>query len=415
MMTVQWPASLQGFFGICQLLLLDIDSYGFSCLAGNSEPIRYLLSALIFPTGVLWLGLACAVSRLFPKKHHWEWPKVCSTMGAFLQVGFSTMSATSLAPMMCYKHPNGQKSLLKYPGVFCGSADHGAMLVIGWTLLSVFVLGFVALCIFAVMRVPTWSATKKYHMVASARFLIFRFRLDAWWFGVPLLIRGPLINLPVVLATDYPPIQVVCIAVILTVMMLMQMLSWPWKVPLVNLTDCIISFCIVLLVTTATLFLQTVDGTMYAFAHAISTAMLGGIGLAVGIMVFMTASALVYRSALGGKKELQMFNLGRTPTTPELAIKIKQMAAALEDMHVDSLSANLAAMSVFDVGKVTTCITLLATEVGGQTKIEGVPNKHRCGHLQSSFHLSTKFNFTRPNASGEDQMPVAILPMFFPR
>ena len=179
------------------------------------------------------------------------------------------------------------------------------------------------------------------------------------------MIRGPLINLPVVLATDYPPIQVVCIAVILTVMMLMQMLSWPWKVPLLNLTDCIISFCIVLLVTTATLFLQSVGGTMYAFAHAISTAMLGGIGLAVGIMVFMTASALVYRSALGGKKELQMFNLGRTPTTPELAIKIKEMAAALEDMNVDSLSANLAAMSVFDVGKVTTCITLLATEVGG--------------------------------------------------
>ena len=50
---------------------------------------------------------------------------------------------------------------------------------------------------------------------------------------------------------------------------------------------------------------------------------------------------------------------------------------------------------------------------GGQTKIEGVPNKHRCGHLQSSFHLSTKFNFTRPNSSGEDQMPVAILPVFF--
>lgn len=179
MMTVQWPANLQGFFGICQLLLLDIDSYGFSCLAGNSEPIRYLLSALIFPTGVLWLGLACAVSRLLPKKHRWEWPKVCSTMGAFLQVGFSTMSATSLAPMMCYQHPNGQKSLLKYPGVFCGSADHGAMLVIGWTLLSVFVLGFVALCIFAVMRVPAWSTTKKNHLVASVRFLIFRFRLDA--------------------------------------------------------------------------------------------------------------------------------------------------------------------------------------------------------------------------------------------
>ena len=55
--------------------------------------------------------------------------------------------------------------------------------------------------------------------MAAMRFLVFRFRLDSWWFGVPLLVRGPLINLPVVLATDFPPIQVVCIAMILTTMM----------------------------------------------------------------------------------------------------------------------------------------------------------------------------------------------------
>ena len=73
-----------------------------------------------------------------------------SCIGAFLQVGFSTMSATSLAPMMCYKHPNGLRSILKYPGVLCGSADHDLMLVVGWILLTVFVLGFVALCAYAV-------------------------------------------------------------------------------------------------------------------------------------------------------------------------------------------------------------------------------------------------------------------------
>ena len=55
--------------------------------------------------------------------------------------------------------------------------------------------------------------------MAAVRFLVFRFRLDSWWFGVPLLVRGPLINLPVVLATDFPPIQIVCIGMILTTMM----------------------------------------------------------------------------------------------------------------------------------------------------------------------------------------------------
>ena len=248
MMTVDWPVTLDGIFSICKFFLLDIDSYGFSCIAGRgfhevhtwdddrwvwqlcsrptsfwvlmwtfrraynhtlimswcfrkvghpgviwrphievnsysmihddtpwffhdtliffwpkpttasptlgftgqSEPIRYLLSALIFPVGLGWLFMCWGVSKLFPPRYRWSGSKVVSCMGAFLQVGFSTMSATSLAPMMCYKHPNGLRSILKYPGILCGSADHDLMLVIGWILLTVFVLGFLALCTFAV-------------------------------------------------------------------------------------------------------------------------------------------------------------------------------------------------------------------------------------------------------------------------
>eukprot|EP00438_Fugacium_kawagutii_P015408 Skav211236 [mRNA] locus=scaffold180:160442:160924:- [translate_table: standard] len=118
---------------------------------GQSEPVRYLMSALIFPIGVAWLALGYGVSQLFPKKYRWEGPKVVSTMGAFCQVGFSTMSATALAPMMCYKHPNGLRSILKYPGVICGTSEHTSMLVTAWLLLIIFVLGFVALCSYAVI------------------------------------------------------------------------------------------------------------------------------------------------------------------------------------------------------------------------------------------------------------------------
>ena len=40
MMTVEWPVGLDGIFSICKFLLLDIDSYGFSCVAGRSEVSR---------------------------------------------------------------------------------------------------------------------------------------------------------------------------------------------------------------------------------------------------------------------------------------------------------------------------------------------------------------------------------------
>ena len=42
---------------------------------------------------------------------------------------------------------------------------------------------------------------------------------------------------------------------------------------------------------------------MYGFASGVSTAMLSGIFGAISIMVCMTVSALIYRSAMGGQKD----------------------------------------------------------------------------------------------------------------
>jgi len=213
--------------------------------------------------------------------------------------------------------------------------------------------------------------------------------LDSWWFGVPLLVRGPLINLPVVLATDFPPIQVVCIAMTLTTMMVLQMLAWPWKVPMLNLTDCIVSFCIVLLVTTSTLYLNVIDETMYAFASGITTAMLSGIGISVGIMVFMTVAALFHRAAMGGKQEFKFFNLGSVPSAEGLAKKVKALVEELEAIEFEELKDQLSGLSVFDMNKVTTCITLMATEVAPPAE-EGHTYKFNKRIASASFDPALK-------------------------
>ena len=53
------------------------------------------------------------------------------------------------------------------------------------------------------------------------------------------------------------------------------------------------------------------DETMYAFASGITTAMLSGIGISVGIMVFMTVAALFHRAAMGGKQDQTTANENR--------------------------------------------------------------------------------------------------------
>ena len=145
------------------------------------------------------------------------------------------MSTIALAPLMCYTHPNNLQSVLKYPNVICGSEQHTIMLIGGWLLLVFGVLGFLALCTYAAFMVPHWSAQERHHLVRCFRFLVFRFRLDSWWFGVPLLPRGPLISLPIVLATDYQSIQTIFVTLILAAFLVTQAMAWPWKAGILNL------------------------------------------------------------------------------------------------------------------------------------------------------------------------------------
>ena len=47
------------------------------------------------------------------------------------QLGFVTMVAVAVTPMMCYSHPNGRSSILDYPSTFCGESAQLKMVVVG--------------------------------------------------------------------------------------------------------------------------------------------------------------------------------------------------------------------------------------------------------------------------------------------
>ena len=147
------------------------------------------------------------------------------------QVGFSTMSALSLQPMMCYHHPNGQHSLLKHAGVFCNTGEHLVMLLTGAALLTFVVVTFVGICGWAAWNIPRWSLICP-QRIRAFTFLISRFRMDRWWYGVPALLRGPLLSLCPVLATDFPPAQAAMVTVVLVAGVLLHMLFLPWKMPM---------------------------------------------------------------------------------------------------------------------------------------------------------------------------------------
>eukprot|EP00435_Cladocopium_sp_Y103_P067954 s690_g30.t1 len=164
-MTVEWPVNINGILSWLQVFTFDIDGFAFSCLAGENAVARYIGLVLFFPAALLWLQFCGLISKV-NRKRAWDKVKLRSTMGQFLQVAFSTMSSTALVPMICYAHPNGLRSKLKYPNVLCGSNEHTAMVIAGSLLLVLGLCGFWAFAWLAYMC-PKFSALGRYDLVQS--------------------------------------------------------------------------------------------------------------------------------------------------------------------------------------------------------------------------------------------------------
>ncbi|CAE7627877.1 unnamed protein product [Symbiodinium sp. CCMP2456] len=386
MMTVALPEGIAGIYAFLQVFLLDIDSLGFSCLAGNIVPLRYIASASFFPAIVLYLLICRKLSGLLPSKWRWEASKTWSTVGAMLQVGFSTMSTIALAPMTCFSHPNGVYSVLKYPGIQCGTTDHTFMVVAGSLLLLFGVLGFLSICTYAVCVVPRWSSAGEHSKVKAFRFLLGRFRLDSWWFGALLLARGPLMSLPIAMATDYPPVQVVSVMLVFLIFLIIEVRSWPWKVPLLNVLDGFIGLCIILLVVSNALQVEAVEGIMQQFANTFSSCVMGLLGFSMLLLLIMTTAALFYQTALGGQQELCVFNLQTLPSSVLVSSSLHTTASQLVQMDGLELQQVLNSLAIYDINLLLSSMSLLATEI--------TPSSDSAFHFKRRIRSSS---FAAPN------------------
>ena len=62
-MTVKFPVDIDSFFGWFSILLLDLDNFGFACLAGSDTSLRYSASVIFFPLGIAWFALNYGAPR----------------------------------------------------------------------------------------------------------------------------------------------------------------------------------------------------------------------------------------------------------------------------------------------------------------------------------------------------------------
>ncbi|CAK9007773.1 unnamed protein product [Durusdinium trenchii] len=370
LMSVTWSQSLSSASSGFQIFLLDLDQLGLNCVLGSNNVTRFLLRVAIFPVASLTLLSRWALAvrtlpcpRFLPQRcrvqvKKWVFFKTMNCIGKFLQVGFATFSAVSLQPLMCYHHPNGLHSILKYPSTFCGDSEHVIMIVIGMVLMAIFVVGFFAACSLAAWKMPTWSLKEDHRWVQSFTFLTGKFRLDTWWFGMLLLLRGFALSITVVLGTDRPQVQIALASLVMLLYLCALVRVWPWKARVLNVADTALSAGMLLLVRQASAATLTGDQFNDVFSALILVLVSGS----AVFMLLMCIFALLFswRYGDGGRSVL---HLGADINAETMSKALKDCAAGLLKIESAQLKEKLGKINTYDLEALQATITLVSLEL----------------------------------------------------
>eukprot|EP00439_Symbiodinium_sp_Y106_P040602 s2809_g4.t8 len=204
------------------------------------------------------------------------------------------------------------------------------------------------------------SANGDHFFLSATRFLFFRFRTDYWWYGTWFILRGPLLSLPVVIFTDLPQVQLFVMTAVLVTYMVMQLTTWPWKTPLINLADGAMSMMFILLLAVGASFLDSLEGEARAAAASLAVAVLGILYFIAFVLLCLVAVAMLHKTAMGSASELPILTLGRPPSNTELRQALDSLHAAYEEAAVGTIEAAIEDLSVYDRRMLATVLTTLA-------------------------------------------------------
>ncbi|CAK8994853.1 Soluble TNF receptor II (Cytokine response-modifying protein B) [Durusdinium trenchii] len=312
---VEWPEEVEILFSNAQLFILDLDYWGLRCVVGN---------------------------------------RTISTIGSLTLLAHTTLSCVANAPFTCFLHPNNKRSVQAFPEILCDDAEADIMRTIGLALQTLYVVGFQVICTYAAYNMPFWVANKRRQMVRSFRFMIFRCRVDCWWFEAFLMLRGPLMSLTMVLMVDSTALQIFSVTMILALFLMVLVFVWPWKVPLLNLFDALMTLALMLLVMVAPAAHRS-DGKQ------VSAVVMGIFGTMVLSLALLVLFVILHRRVL--LEDNVFFNLGTLHSARTVREKLQFFSTAMLHLESEAIETALQQISVHDLRTITVSLDLLATEL----------------------------------------------------
>eukprot|EP00435_Cladocopium_sp_Y103_P066801 s2564_g29.t1 len=232
------------------------------------------------------------------------------------------------------------------------------MLACGMVLLILFVLGFVALCSYATWMMPSWSVSGRPERVQCFRFCTSKYRLDAYWFVVPVFLRHLGIALAVAVGTNMPPAQTGLASIILVIYLITQTAVRPWKVPLMNIVDIAVTAIFVLLLSKS---IQVDRQMEMDFAELSAFVFL--LLMLFGLVLAGVCAALAMVLHHAGRNVSFILDLGKQEESEEIAKALRECAEHLLQINFSDLSEKIDHMNSYDVKTILDLISLLSLEL----------------------------------------------------
>eukprot|EP00435_Cladocopium_sp_Y103_P066476 s588_g28.t1 len=248
-MPLEWPVSLAWSFAFLELFAFEIHELGFSCLVGGNPLVQYAVA--MAPRICVHLSLsALAKHSRKCKRLALRGPHLVLVLGQIVMMCFEALSNLSLMPWMSLS----------------GSA------------LILLVVAFLSTCAWALKKLPQWSSQDRTFPIIASQFLTDtwsqrltagldmaptmaedQFRVDSWWFGLLVLLRGPVLSLLITVFTNEPKSQIMLITMAMITYLVVLLLAWPFKIPLLNALEAACSWSVLILVLGGSLYLPASD------------------------------------------------------------------------------------------------------------------------------------------------------------
>jgi len=243
-------------------------------------PVWILLSILV--TFVLYKFLVeptlkkCKPGSIWQKLPILEVAKMQNTYLTLLNTFYIGLTKLAASAFQCYRHPNGQRSMLASSSVLCSQEDGRWAKIMPQAVVGIVFYTVGVFCLFAYAN---YSAPMFFHSETFRKrwlFLLTKFRPEFWWWDQLLLLKGLALNLTTMIFVSGTSQAYWVILVSITYVWALFFIR-PWRHHAANLLDMTVSFsvsgvlCLILFWSDKTRFVEelTFDYTAWMIGFAI--------------------------------------------------------------------------------------------------------------------------------------------------